>query len=175
MNDKAKLKLLSVLQVSFFSLTYTTNSMANNPLATFLWGEDVAPNIQFGAYYSHVPMKEKDPTYKPYVGITYNSINVLYTKNCAWDNSFGLSLQRNLKSIVKNDHKLALGYRAGAVYGWCYANHNLLTKSNHLCRNKIPILPAIELLSSYQYKNVGAELSLFGPVVYLNLLYFFNV
>lgn len=151
---------------------YTTNSHASSQLPPFLWGEKVDTNIQLGAAYTHYPKARSDPRYHPYVGVTYKSINVAYVQNCSYDNSFGGTIQRNLKSYSRHDHKFAIGYRAGAAYGWCYSNHAFATKSDPSCRGVLPIIPVIELVTSYQYKKVGLELDVFGNAFALNFIYF---
>jgi hypothetical protein len=153
-----------------------SESNRQNPITNLigkLWGNNPPNNLQIGTLFYHVDHPNLPAIMaRPYLGLTYNSVNFLFTKNCYYDNVFALTLQRELFSFQKDKNLITFGYRVGGLYGWCYKNGNFYCASH--CGDTLPIIPAAQAVINYFYKNTGIEIASTGGITNLNFIYRFS-
>ena len=139
-----------------------------------IWGNTPDNNMQFGAPIVHVTKTgRKALLLRPYVGLTYHTLYATYLQGCDYDNGIGLGIQRELLSYQNNNQKVSLGYRAGGLYG-AYCMKNFHYSTAHNCQGGQLLVPIIQAIVDYQYKQVGLELGFMGPVATLSAVYHFS-
>lgn len=131
------------------------------------WGQPASNSVEVGAFAWHVQDtfgdEHDEPHYMiyPFLGVTYNSVNVIYFKNTYLRSTMGILEDRTLvtKPISQN-FSLDAGYELGALFGG-YCIHSLS------CEPPSPrVIPVVILTSGVTYKNNASfRVSVFGVVV----------
>ncbi|MBI2785271.1 MAG: hypothetical protein HYX60_02740 [Legionella longbeachae] len=140
-----------------------SQSQNTSSILRLLWGETPENSVQVGGAVLHPwPTQVGYLIYRPYLGLTYKSLYLTYFKSCSYDNGYGIALQRNIYKKDFNERQLSIGYRAGVVYGWCLFSNpiDVTTPDNERCH--VPVLPSMQLVINYRYKNIGLELATMG-------------
>lgn len=117
---------------------------------------------------------------RPNVGFTTHSMFFTYFKNSNWDNTAAVGIERTWFKSIHGDHEFNVGYRAGALYGYCLTKekyHGAVSIDNlfatYKCReNTVHVwrfFPMIFL--EYTKGHVGFSINEAFAITTLNLFY----